>query len=78
MKDSPLYAQLRREMENGTNAALLADLGRFLDSFGDHDQDCPCFDARGRGAELETCTCGFARRYDLLDELEKPLCRSTR
>jgi hypothetical protein len=73
MKDSPLYAQLRREMESGTNAELLADLNRFLDSFGDHDQDCPGFGARGRAAEMDTCSCGFARRYDFVDELERRL-----
>ena len=78
MKDSPLYAHLRREMENATDGELLADLTRFLDSFGDHDPDCPGFDAHGRDAELAACACGFARRYDFLDQLQQRLDGSTR
>jgi hypothetical protein len=56
-------------MRTGTNDDLLADLTRFIDSFADHDDDCPGYSAVGRDAELSTCTCGFARRHDLLAEL---------
>lgn len=69
MKDSPLYAQLVREMHAASDEGFLADLTRFVDSFADHDEDCPGYGAVGREAELAACTCGFARRYDLLDEV---------
>jgi len=78
VKDSPLYAQLRQQMETGTDDELLADLARFLDSFADHDPDCPGFGAHGREPELTACSCGFARRYDFLDQLRLRLTRTTR
>jgi hypothetical protein len=71
MRDTPLYAELREHMAQASAEELLADLQRFMDSFGDHDPDCPGFAARGRDAELATCSCGFARRWDFLDELER-------
>jgi hypothetical protein len=76
MKDDPTYRELLHLTRTGTNAELVADLRRFLDSFADHDDDCPGYDAVGRDAELAACTCGFARRYDLLDELERRLAKS--
>jgi hypothetical protein len=69
VKDNPVYAQLLQQMRTGTDTQLLADLTRFLDSFADHDDDCPGYAVVGREAELAACTCGFARRYDLLDEV---------
>ena len=69
MKDSPLYAELLQQMRAGTDEELLADLKRFLESFGDHDDACPGYNAVGRDAELATCICGYARRHDLLDEV---------
>lgn len=69
MKDSPLYEQLPREMKAATNEELVADLNRFVDSFADHDDNCPGYNVVGRDAELAACTCGFARRHDLLDEV---------
>ena len=62
-------------MRSGTDAQLVADLTRFIDSFGDHDDDCPGYDAVGREAELAACACGFARRYDLFDEVLRRLTR---
>ena len=73
VKDNPAYAQLVQQMRTGTDEDLLADLTRFVDSFGDHDDDCPGYDAVGREAELSVCTCGFARRLDLLDEVRRRL-----
>jgi hypothetical protein len=52
MKDNPVYAQLLQQMRTGTDAELLADLTRFVDSFADHDEDCPGYGAVGRDAEL--------------------------
>jgi hypothetical protein len=75
MKESALYAELLARMQTATDEELLADLTRFVDSFGDHDDDCPGFGAVGRDAELDACACGFARRYDLLAELRDRLAR---
>lgn len=75
MKDSPLYAELNRQMKAATDAEFLADLIRFVDSFADHDDDCPGYDVYERAAELAVCSCGFARRHDLLDELRQRLGR---
>jgi hypothetical protein len=76
MKHDPVYAQLLQRMRTGTDAELLADLTRFVDSFADHDEDCPGYGAIGRDAELASCACGFARRYDLIEELRLRLARS--
>jgi hypothetical protein len=65
-------------MATATDDELLADLARFLDSFSDHDPDCSGLDAHGRVAELAACTCGFARRYDFLDQLKQRLHGSSR
>ena len=75
MRDSLQYAQLRQRMTTGTDHGLLADLARFVESFGDHDPDCPSFAIHGRDAEFATCTCGYARRYDFFDELSRRLER---
>ena len=75
MKESALYAELLARMQTATDEELLADLTRFVDSFGDHDDDCPGFGAIGRDAELAACACGFARRYDLFAELRNRLAR---
>jgi hypothetical protein len=69
MKDSPQYAELLQTMKMATDEELLADLTRFIGSFADHDDDCPGYNVYGRDEELAACTCGFARRHDLLDEL---------
>jgi hypothetical protein len=76
MKDDPLYAQLTEQMRTGTDEQLVADLTRFVDSFADHDDDCPGYGAVGREAELAACACGFARRYDLRAELRRRLTSS--
>jgi hypothetical protein len=76
MQDDPLYAQLTEQMRTGTDEQLVADLTRFVDSFADHDDDCPGYGAVGREAELAACACGFARRYDLLDEVRRRLTSS--
>jgi len=76
MKDSPQYAELIREMKASTDDGLLADLTRFIESFGDHDDECPGYSVHGREAELAACTCGFARRHDLLDEVRRRLAKA--
>ena len=73
MKDSPLYAHLVQQMKSATDSEFLADLTRFVDSFADHDDDCPGYSVYERGQELAACTCGFARRHDFLDELRRRL-----
>ena len=69
MKDSPQYAQLLEVMKASSDEEFVADLTRFIDSFGDHDDDCAAYQVYGRDAELAACACGFARRHDLLDEV---------
>lgn len=76
MKDNPAYAELIERMRSGTDEALIADLTRFIGSFADHDDECPGYSVTGREAELAACTCGFARRHDLLDEVQRRLARS--
>jgi hypothetical protein len=76
MRDSPLYAELLQRMRSGTDDDLVADMTRFIDSFADHDDDCPGYGVVGRDAELATCACGFARRHDLLDELRRRLAKA--
>jgi hypothetical protein len=76
MKDSALYAQLLEQMRSGTDDELVADLTRFIGSFADHDDDCPGYGAVGREAELAACSCGFARRHDLIDEVRRRLARA--
>lgn len=73
MKNSPQYAALLQQMKAATDAEFLADLTRFMDSFADHDDDCPAYEIYDRAAELAACRCGFARRHDLLDELRRRL-----
>jgi hypothetical protein len=71
VRDSPLYHDLLRQMRAASSDGLLADLERFVDSFGDHDPDCPVTDT-GRD-EVNSCTCGFARRFDFYEELRRRL-----
>ena len=76
MRDSPQYAELIAEMKAATDDGLLADLTRFIESFGDHDDECPGYNVHGRKAELAACTCGFVRRHDLLDEVRRRLMQA--
>lgn len=76
MKESPLYAELNRQMKTATDDEFLADLTRFVDSFADHDDDCPAYTVYEPAAELAACSCGFARRHDLLDEVRLRLGRA--
>ncbi len=76
MKDSPRYSELIREMRAATDDGLLADLTRFIESFGDHDDECPGYSVYGREPELAACTCGFVRRHDLLDEVRRRLAKA--
>jgi hypothetical protein len=76
MKDSPQYAELLAQMRAATDDEFLADLTRFVESFADHDDDCPGYSVYDRADELAACTCGFARRHDLLDEVRLRLGRA--
>ncbi|MEX1073239.1 MAG: hypothetical protein WED86_06040 [Chloroflexota bacterium] len=73
MKEMPEYAAPVRQMKAATDEEFVADLTRFVDSFADHDDDCPGYSMYERVAELAACRCGFARRHDLFDELEQRL-----
>jgi hypothetical protein len=75
MKDSRQYTDLIRAMKTATDDEFLADLTRFMGSFADHDDDCPAYNVYGREQELAACTCGFARRHDLLEEVRRRLAR---
>jgi len=69
VRNSPLYAELLHQMKTSSDDAFIADLQRFLESFADHDDDCPGYSVVGPDAELAACTCGFARRHDFIDQL---------
>lgn len=49
---------------------LISNLRRFILSFGEHDPDCPGYEATGPMAvDVRSCTCGFiSRMNDLLAE----------
>ena len=50
---------------------LISDLRRFILSFGEHDPECPGYEATGPMAvDGRSCTCGFIPRMDeLLTEM---------
>lgn len=74
LRQSRLYAELVGRMRIATPEALVEDLRRFVDTFGDHDSDCPAADTLVYGPkELDTCLCGYARRFDLFDEILRRL-----
>jgi hypothetical protein len=75
VKDNPEYARLTQQMRTGTDDEFVADLTRFVDSFADHDDECPGYSVFGREEELAACICGFARRHDLFDELRLRLSK---
>ena len=77
MKETPLYRELLATMTTYSDPDFAADLERFIDSFADHDPDCPVVDVGSR-RELESCTCGFARRFDFYDQLRIRLGREVR
>jgi len=46
---------------------LISDLRRFILSFGEHDPECPGYDATGPLAvDSGSCSCGFIPRMDEL------------
>ena len=46
---------------------LISDLRRFILSFGEHDPECPGYDATGPMAvDGGSCSCGFIPRMDEL------------
>lgn len=70
LRQSPLYAELLANMRTASPEAFVDDLKRFVDTFGDHDSDCPVADTLLNGREeVDACVCGFARRFDLYDEV---------
>jgi hypothetical protein len=55
---------------------LVADLRRFILTYGDHDADCPGNRATGAAvADPDLCSCGFIAR---MDELLTEVARRTR
>ena len=74
--DEPVECLLHRWLERagrrvgaaGQEDPLIADLRRFILSFGEHDPECPGFEAQGPMAvEGRSCACGFIPRMnDLL------------
>jgi len=69
VKDSSLYHELVAKMRSYGNAEFAADLERFIDSYADHDPDCLVDDDRPP-REIESCTCGFARRHEFYAQLQ--------
>jgi hypothetical protein len=45
---------------------IVAELRRFILSFGEHDPDCLGVDATVWEQQLQVCQCGFAPRLDQL------------
>jgi hypothetical protein len=64
MRNSPEYAQEVTALPGMSHAELLARIQNFMESYGDHDEDCPLIDSRlyGRDAELDPCVCGYVIR----------------
>jgi hypothetical protein len=54
----PLYHELVAKMNSYSDADFGADLERFIDTFADHDPDCPVVEGGSR-REIESCTCGL-------------------
>jgi hypothetical protein len=56
---------------------LILDLRRFILSFGEHDPECPAYEAIGPTAvEERSCTCGFIPRMnELLAETAERITR---
>jgi hypothetical protein len=50
---------------------LITELRRFLESYGEHDPDCPALTLVGDAVhDPENCTCGFTvREQELLAEI---------
>jgi hypothetical protein len=50
---------------------LITELRTFLESYGEHDPDCPALDLVGEAVhDAENCTCGFTlREQHLLTEI---------
>ena len=77
MKDSPIYRQELAALPGMSHSDLVARIQKFIESYGDHDEDCPLIDSSlyGRDAELDPCACGYVFRWELLAELERRLMR---
>ena len=58
---------------------LVAEIRRFILSFGEHDPGCPGIDATTWTQQREVCICGFAGRLDeLMQRLEEALANATK
>ena len=62
-----------------TDKTLVAELRTFILSYGEHDSDCPGFEAEGPAAlDRANCTCGFIDRMeDLLAKVAEQLGTGT-
>ncbi len=77
MKNDPVYREELAKLPGLSHADFVARAQRFIESYGDHDEDCPVLESSlyGRDAELEPCACGYVFRWELLAELERRLMR---
>jgi hypothetical protein len=75
MRNSLEYARELAALPELSHAELVARVRTFMESYGDHDEDCPLIDSSlyGRDAELGQCVCGYCFRWELLAELERRL-----
>jgi hypothetical protein len=80
MKDDPVYAQELARLPGMSHSDLIRRIQVFMESYGDHDEDCALVDTStyGRDAELAECACGYVFRWELLGELERRLMREAR
>lgn len=77
MKNNPVYLQELAALPGMSHADFVARIQKFIESYGDHDEDCPLIDSSlyGREAELDQCACGYVFRWELFAELERRLMR---
>jgi hypothetical protein len=59
---------------------LVTEIRTFLDSYAEHDPDCPAFDAVGPAVrDPAKCVCGLTfREQELLSKLQRRLVSSER
>ena len=61
------------------DSELVAEIRRFILSFGEHDPDCPGIDATTWTQQCAVCICGFSSRLDeLMQKLEEALVTITK
>lgn len=71
----PLKCNVRQRMTKEQLDPLVQEIRTFLDSYSEHDPDCPAFNATGPAVRDSTnCMCGLTvRQQELISKLEQRL-----